>query len=96
MFQLRVTSPLLRNYIKFSKYIQICLGVVLPVLAVAGLNVSLIYFLRRREIIPRCGTSKDADFRRTSDFGTFQKQERKVTATVLSIVTCFSITHVSF
>uniref|UniRef100_A0AC34GWN4 G-protein coupled receptors family 1 profile domain-containing protein n=1 Tax=Panagrolaimus sp. ES5 TaxID=591445 RepID=A0AC34GWN4_9BILA len=92
---LNSTSPFLRNYIKFSKYTQICCGVVLPVLAVAALNVSLIYFLRRREIIPRatCGTSKDTDFRRTSDFGTFQRQERKVTATVLSIVTCFSITH---
>uniref|UniRef100_A0A914YU13 G-protein coupled receptors family 1 profile domain-containing protein n=1 Tax=Panagrolaimus superbus TaxID=310955 RepID=A0A914YU13_9BILA len=92
---LHSTSTFLRNYIKFSKYTQICCGVVLPVLAVAGLNVSLIYFLRRREIIPRatCGTSKDKDFRRTSDFGTFQRQERKVTATVLSIVTCFSITH---
>ncbi|KAE9550983.1 hypothetical protein FO519_005798 [Halicephalobus sp. NKZ332] len=78
----------------FSKYTQIVVGVILPVLAVAVLNVSLIYFLRKREIIPRSsGRFNDPEFRRTSDFGTFQKQERKVTATVLSIVTCFSITH---
>lgn len=90
------SSPFLSNFVRFSKYTQIVVGIILPVLAVAVLNVSLIYFLKKREIIPRAiGKSKDPEFRRTSDFGAFQKQERKVTATVLSIVTCFSITHVS-
>uniref|UniRef100_A0A7E4VV26 G_PROTEIN_RECEP_F1_2 domain-containing protein n=1 Tax=Panagrellus redivivus TaxID=6233 RepID=A0A7E4VV26_PANRE len=80
-----------QNLVTISKYIQIASVVFIPVWVVAALNASLIYYVRRREIKTRAkGNDKD---RRTSDFGNFQKQERKVTITVISIVTCFTITH---
>lgn len=84
-------------------WFEAIVGVALPVIAVAMLNVSLIYFLRKREILmerPRASTngsggSFDHHTDKPSDLTTFQRQERKVTAAVIAIVSCFSITHVS-
>ncbi|KAI1729910.1 7 transmembrane receptor (rhodopsin family) domain-containing protein [Ditylenchus destructor] len=96
--QLYNTSSGLVIYVRYARYVQSIVGVFIPVIAVAVLNVSLIYFLRRREMIPRSGTLKgQQEFRRysrsSSDIGTFQRQERKVTLTVIAIVSCFSLTH---
>ncbi|CAD5227213.1 unnamed protein product [Bursaphelenchus xylophilus] len=89
------TSKFYIAYIGYAKIFQTLLGVALPVIAVAILNVSLIYFLRKREILPRLVTDKQVESRfvRYSDAGTVQRQERRVTATVLAIVTCFTVTH---
>ncbi|KAI6234648.1 G-PROTEIN-RECEP-F1-2 domain-containing protein [Aphelenchoides fujianensis] len=86
-----------RHYLSIARFFQSVAGVLLPVTAVAILNVSLIYFLRKREILPRTvNDSKQPEFRfvRYSDIGPLQRQgKRKVTATVLAIVTCFSVSH---
>ncbi|KAH7712235.1 G protein-coupled receptor [Aphelenchoides avenae] len=92
--QVKSSKRVLVLYVKYARYLQSIAGVAMPVIAVAFLNVSLIYYLRKREILPRSvGDKSAADFRRFSDIGTVQRQERKVTATVLAIVTCFSLTH---
>uniref|UniRef100_A0A915DB59 G-protein coupled receptors family 1 profile domain-containing protein n=1 Tax=Ditylenchus dipsaci TaxID=166011 RepID=A0A915DB59_9BILA len=97
--QLNGSSPLLVTYVQYAKYTQSIVGVALPVIAVAILNVSLIYFLRRREILPRSATKTQKNqpefrySRSSSEIGTYQKQERKVTATVIAIISCFSLTH---
>uniref|UniRef100_A0A183BUK3 G_PROTEIN_RECEP_F1_2 domain-containing protein n=1 Tax=Globodera pallida TaxID=36090 RepID=A0A183BUK3_GLOPA len=102
--ELNGTSPVLVRYVRISKYAQSLFGVFVPVVAVAVLNVSLVYFLRKRQLLPRastgssgsskkCQQQQQQEFRRYSDVAAFQRQERKVTATVIAIVSCFSITH---
>ncbi|KAF7637923.1 G_PROTEIN_RECEP_F1_2 domain-containing protein [Meloidogyne graminicola] len=88
-------SIFLIKYLKIAKYIQSLFVIILPVIAVAILNVSLVYFLRKRRRIlkgKRENEFKEQEFR-YSDIEIFQKRERKVTATVIAIVTCFTITH---
>jgi len=78
-------SNWVKNFITVATYVQSIAGVALPVIAVAILNVSLIYFLKRREIIPRAhnqGSGDHQELRSSSDFATFQRQERKVTHAV--------------
>ncbi|KAI6181264.1 G-PROTEIN-RECEP-F1-2 domain-containing protein [Aphelenchoides besseyi] len=88
------TSKLLLKYLTYARLFQSIAGILLPVTAVAIFNVSLIYYLRKREILPRTvSDNKQPEFRRYSDIGPLQRQERKVTATVIAIVTCFSVTH---
>ncbi|KAI6207100.1 G-PROTEIN-RECEP-F1-2 domain-containing protein [Aphelenchoides besseyi] len=90
------TSKLLLKYLTYARLFQPIAGIILPVTAVAIFNVSLIYYLRKREILPRTvSDNKQPEFRfvRYSDIGPLQRQERKVTATVIAIVTCFSVTH---
>ncbi|KAL3068480.1 hypothetical protein niasHT_030771 [Heterodera trifolii] len=102
--ELITSSPLLVHYVRIAKYAQSLLGVFLPVVAVTVLNVSLVYFLRKRQLLPRSSTSSGSsksqqmqqqqqEFRRYSDIATFQRRERKVTATVIAIVSCFTVTH---
>lgn len=98
--QLKNISPFLLKYLRIAKYGQSLIAVILPVIAVAILNVSLVYFLRKRRRILNNSTNNcdgDNEFKeqefRYSDIGTFQRRERKVTATVIAIVTCFTITH---
>ncbi|KAL7079442.1 hypothetical protein ACQ4LE_001032 [Meloidogyne hapla] len=100
--QLKNVSSLLLKYLRIAKYAQSLIAVIMPVIAVAILNVSLVYFLRKRRILNNNNNTnnkgegenefKEQEFR-YSDIGTFQRRERKVTATVIAIVTCFTITH---
>uniref|UniRef100_A0A914C6Z7 G-protein coupled receptors family 1 profile domain-containing protein n=1 Tax=Acrobeloides nanus TaxID=290746 RepID=A0A914C6Z7_9BILA len=80
------------KYVLYAKFIQL-LAIAFPVIAVAILNVSLIYFLKKNKEMMRDAQHCIRDSRRSSEVYTFQRQERKVTATVLAIVTCFTITH---
>ncbi|KAK0400123.1 hypothetical protein QR680_003367 [Steinernema hermaphroditum] len=105
-------------YAKWGKYIQSSTVVVMPIIAVAILNYSLIAALRKRDVLTNsasepndlkaleCETTlmvtergkssvsrKESDKIRFSDLGAIQRQERRVTITVLSIVTCFTLTH---
>uniref|UniRef100_A0A914I4B7 G-protein coupled receptors family 1 profile domain-containing protein n=1 Tax=Globodera rostochiensis TaxID=31243 RepID=A0A914I4B7_GLORO len=102
--ELNGTSPVLVRYVRIAKYVQSLFGVFVPVVAVAVLNVSLVYFLRKRQLLPRASTGSSGSSKkcqqqqqqqefRYSDVAAFQRQERKVTATVIAIVSCFTITH---
>ncbi|VDO22760.1 unnamed protein product [Brugia timori] len=87
----------LTKYIHYGKYLQLITVILVPIVAVAFLNVSLIYLMRNRVVIQRNrSTSNNSDYsmlRSCNDTGIMQRQERKVTVTVLAIVTCFTITH---
>uniref|UniRef100_A0A1I8AT63 G_PROTEIN_RECEP_F1_2 domain-containing protein n=1 Tax=Steinernema glaseri TaxID=37863 RepID=A0A1I8AT63_9BILA len=105
-------------YAKWGKYLQSSTVVVMPIIAVAILNYSLIAALRKRDVLTTSGSEhndlkamesettlivserangsagrKESDKIRFSDLGAIQRQERRVTITVLSIVTCFTLTH---
>jgi hypothetical protein len=67
------TSPIIKVYLDYARLCQSIIGVALPVIAVAVLNVSLIYFLRKRDILPRIVGDN-----RFVEMGAFQRQERKV------------------
>uniref|UniRef100_A0A1I7V7Z3 G_PROTEIN_RECEP_F1_2 domain-containing protein n=1 Tax=Loa loa TaxID=7209 RepID=A0A1I7V7Z3_LOALO len=87
----------LTKYIHYGKYLQLITVILVPIVAVAFLNVSLICLMRNRVVIQRNrSTSTNSDYsmlRNCNDTGIMQRQERKVTVTVLAIVTCFTITH---
>ena len=90
----------------------------IPVISVAILNGCLLFYLRKREFLPRKGVSggdAQSEFRfvyvknarrlifgidrptfSRYNIGTVHRQDRKVTVSVLAIVSCFSITHASF
>ncbi|MCP9265361.1 G-protein coupled receptor [Dirofilaria immitis] len=93
----KLYGKMLTNYIYYGKYLQLITVILVPIVAVAFLNVSLICLMRNRIIIQRNrSTSNNSDYsmlRNCNDTGIMQRQERKVTVTVLAIVTCFTITH---
>jgi hypothetical protein len=81
-----------RSYVRISTVANTLLVIVMPIIAVAVLNVSLIYELRRRvrnTAVDGCTGS----FRRISDATARHRQQRKVTVTVCAIVTCFTLTQ---
>ncbi|VDN56266.1 unnamed protein product [Dracunculus medinensis] len=80
------------NYVKFSKYLQLFTVILVPIMAVAFLNVSLICFVKNRDIHHHNYSNKWSKWS-LADTGMVQRQERRVTTTVLAIVTCFTITH---
>ncbi|TMS38694.1 hypothetical protein L596_005359 [Steinernema carpocapsae] len=94
-------------YTKWGKYVQSFTVVVFPIIAVGILNYSLIAALQRpedhreRSLVAASErpsgknsvSRKESDKIRFSDLGTIQRQERRVTITVLAIVTCFTLTH---
>uniref|UniRef100_A0A0R3S5K5 G_PROTEIN_RECEP_F1_2 domain-containing protein n=1 Tax=Elaeophora elaphi TaxID=1147741 RepID=A0A0R3S5K5_9BILA len=89
-------GSVLTKYIHYGKYLQLITVILVPIVAVAFLNVSLICLMRNRVIQRNRSTSNNSDYsmlRNCNDTGIMQRQERKVTVTVLAIVTCFTITH---
>jgi len=50
-FQFQNVSSFLLAYQRLAKYAQSLIGILFPVIAVAVLNVSLVYFLRKRQIL---------------------------------------------
>uniref|UniRef100_A0A914VMH2 G-protein coupled receptors family 1 profile domain-containing protein n=2 Tax=Plectus sambesii TaxID=2011161 RepID=A0A914VMH2_9BILA len=82
-----------RSYVRISTVANTLLIIVMPIIAVALLNLSLIYELRRRAHNTTSVDGCAGSFRRISDATSRNKQQRKVTVTVCAIVTCFTITQ---
>lgn len=97
----------LKEYSWIGKYVQLMIGVILPIISVTVLNVSLIYILHKNQISrsPAASTEHNCNLgniaindetlqqiRRHSGINK-QRFERKVTITVIAIVSCFTITH---
>ncbi|KAL3983237.1 7 transmembrane receptor (rhodopsin family) protein [Acanthocheilonema viteae] len=90
----KLYGNVLTNYIHYGKYLQLITVILVPIVAVAFLNVSLICLMRNRMVTRRNRNTSDYSMlRNCNDTGIMQRQERKVTVTVLAIVTCFTITH---
>lgn len=93
----KLYGTVLTRYIHYGKYLQLVTVILVPIVAVAFLNVSLICLMRNRVVVQRNrSTSCNSDYsmlQNCNDSGIMQRQERKVTVTVLAIVTCFTITH---
>ncbi|KAK5982475.1 G-protein coupled receptor [Trichostrongylus colubriformis] len=81
------TSVLTRQWIEMSVILNAVFAVLLPVFAVAVLNISLVRLLKKRNtqdlLVQTVSTNPSAR----------HEQERKMTHTVLAIVTCFSLTQ---
>ncbi|VDM66149.1 unnamed protein product [Strongylus vulgaris] len=81
------TSSLTREWIELSVYLNASFAVLLPVFAVAVLNISLIRLLKKRNseelLVNSVNASPEA----------LHEQERKMTTTVLAIVTSFTLTQ---
>ncbi|KAE9415180.1 hypothetical protein Angca_004567 [Angiostrongylus cantonensis] len=78
------------------KVSQIALVVVLPLVGVVVLNLKIIVVLRRSSVLVTRSTRISSDnhndeFLRDTD--SRQRRDRKVTITVLAIITCFFLTH---
>ncbi|ETN75572.1 hypothetical protein NECAME_12303 [Necator americanus] len=71
------TSALTKHWIEASVYLNAVFAVLLPVFAVAVLNISLELLIHSVSANPSA----------------LQEQERKMTHTVLAIITCFSLTQ---
>uniref|UniRef100_A0A0K0DHA7 G_PROTEIN_RECEP_F1_2 domain-containing protein n=1 Tax=Angiostrongylus cantonensis TaxID=6313 RepID=A0A0K0DHA7_ANGCA len=87
----------LKLYGTFLKVSQIALVVVLPLVGVVVLNLKIIVVLRRSSVLVTRSTRISSDnhndeFLRDTD--SRQRRDRKVTITVLAIITCFFLTHV--
>ncbi|CAI4227203.1 unnamed protein product [Auanema sp. JU1783] len=81
------TSSLVKTWINISIYLNAGFAVLLPIIAVAIINISLIRLLKRRnneELI-----LNNVNMNTT----TLHEQEKKMTNTVLAIVSCFSLTQ---
>ncbi|EYC09436.1 hypothetical protein Y032_0060g3119 [Ancylostoma ceylanicum] len=81
------TSALTKQWIGASVYLNAIFAVLLPVFAVAVLNISLVKLLKKRntqELLVHCVSANPS---------AVQEQERKMTHTVLAIITCFSLTQ---
>ncbi|VDK67952.1 unnamed protein product [Litomosoides sigmodontis] len=93
----KLYGNVLTKYIHYGKYLQLITVILVPIVAVAFLNVSLICLMRNRVVTQRNRTaSNNSDYsmlRNCNHTGIMQRQERKVTVTVLAIVTCFTVTH---
>ncbi|VDO75470.1 unnamed protein product [Heligmosomoides polygyrus] len=81
------TSDVTRQWIEVSVFLNAVFAVLLPVFAVAVLNISLIRLLKKRNnqelLVHTVNANPTA----------MHEQERKMTHTVLAIVTCFSLTQ---
>ncbi|VDM63231.1 unnamed protein product [Angiostrongylus costaricensis] len=81
------TAVFTRQWIELSVLLNAVFAVLLPVFAVAVLNISLIRLLKKRNtqelLVNSVNTNPTAA----------HEQERKVTTTVLAIVSCFSLTQ---
>ncbi|CEF71412.1 G protein-coupled receptor, rhodopsin-like family and GPCR, rhodopsin-like, 7TM domain and 7TM GPCR, serpentine receptor class w (Srw) family-containing protein [Strongyloides ratti] len=87
-------SKILSTFIKFAKHASIFYQVIIPVVTVNILNILLILIVKKRPILSRTSSSSNTtELRRISDFGTFLRQEKKVTTTVISILICFTLTQ---
>lgn len=81
-----------RSYVRVSTVANALLVIVMPIIAVAVLNLSLICELRRR--VDTTGVQGcPGSFRRISDANSRHKQQRKVTVTVCAIISCFTLTQ---
>uniref|UniRef100_A0A0K0EVA3 G_PROTEIN_RECEP_F1_2 domain-containing protein n=1 Tax=Strongyloides venezuelensis TaxID=75913 RepID=A0A0K0EVA3_STRVS len=87
-------SKILTIFIKFAKHASIFYQVIIPVVTVNIFNILLIFIVKKRPILSRTSSSTNTtELRRVSDFGTFLRQEKKVTTTVMSILICFTLTQ---
>ncbi|RCN30279.1 hypothetical protein ANCCAN_23949 [Ancylostoma caninum] len=80
------------------KTLQIILVVIFPLIGIVVLNLRIILVLRRSSVLVTRSTKSSTDdpnddFLRDTD--SRQKRDRKVTITVLAIIACFFLTHVS-
>ncbi|KJH50085.1 hypothetical protein DICVIV_03722 [Dictyocaulus viviparus] len=81
------TSAFTRQWIELSVLLNAVFAVLLPVFAVAALNISLVRLLKKRN------TQELLVHTVSANPEVVHEQERKMTNTVLAIVTCFSITQ---
>ncbi|RCN51176.1 hypothetical protein ANCCAN_02745 [Ancylostoma caninum] len=81
------TSALTKQWIGASVYLNAMFAVLLPVFAVAVLNISLVRLLKKRN------TQELLVHTVSANPSAVQEQERKMTHTVLAIITCFSLTQ---
>ncbi|KAK6752650.1 hypothetical protein RB195_003826 [Necator americanus] len=81
------TSALTKHWIEASVYLNAVFAVLLPVFAVAVLNISLVRLLKKRN------TQELLIHSVSANPSALQEQERKMTHTVLAIITCFSLTQ---
>ncbi|KHJ92817.1 7 transmembrane receptor [Oesophagostomum dentatum] len=81
------TSELTKRWIISSVFINAAFAVLLPVFAVAVLNISLVKLLKKRN------TQELLVHTVSANPSAMQDQERKMTHTVLAIITCFSLTQ---
>ncbi|PAV91037.1 hypothetical protein WR25_01253 isoform A [Diploscapter pachys] len=79
------TSNAMRTYIEWSLVTNTFFAVLIPVTAVALLNISLIRLVKRRNTEQLVNLSAQC--------GATQEQERRVTHSVLAIITCFTLTQ---
>ncbi|CAD6192889.1 unnamed protein product [Caenorhabditis auriculariae] len=79
------TSDFVKQYLHVSVFANALLAVLLPIFAVAILNISLIRLVKKRH-------SQDL-LMRSATPSNMQEQEKKMTHTVLAIVTCFTLTQ---
>uniref|UniRef100_A0A0K0E4V5 G_PROTEIN_RECEP_F1_2 domain-containing protein n=1 Tax=Strongyloides stercoralis TaxID=6248 RepID=A0A0K0E4V5_STRER len=87
-------SKILSIFIKFAKHASIFYQVIIPVVTVNIFNILLIIIVKKRPVLSRTSSSSNTtELRRVSDFGTFLRQEKKVTTTVISILICFTLTQ---
>ncbi|CAB3409092.1 unnamed protein product [Caenorhabditis bovis] len=81
------TSHFTKQYLHVSVYANAILAVLLPIFAVAIMNISLIRLVKRRhseELLVRNANSGPSNM---------AEQEKKMTQTVLAIVSCFTLTQ---
>ncbi|VDM63981.1 unnamed protein product [Angiostrongylus costaricensis] len=90
----------LKPHETFLKVSQIALVVVLPLVGVVVLNLKIIVVLRRSSVLVTRSTRINKLWKIIlkqflfSDTDSRQRRDRKVTITVLAIITCFFLTHV--
>ncbi|CAL2042151.1 unnamed protein product [Caenorhabditis brenneri] len=80
------TSSFTKQYLHTSVYANALLAVLLPIFAVAVLNISLIRLVKRRH-------SEELLVRNAAGPSSMAEQEKKMTHTVLAIVSCFTLTQ---
>ncbi|CDH93068.1 G-protein coupled receptors family 1 profile domain-containing protein [Caenorhabditis elegans] len=80
------TSLSVKQYLHTSVYANALLAVLLPIFAVAVLNISLIRLVKRRH-------SEELLVRNAAGPSSMAEQEKKMTHTVLAIVSCFTLTQ---
>ncbi|EFO87350.1 hypothetical protein GCK72_016350 [Caenorhabditis remanei] len=84
--KLNPTSAFTKQYLHTSVYANAILAVLLPIFAVAVLNISLIRLVKRRH-------SEELLVRNAAGPSSMAEQEKKMTHTVLAIVSCFTLTQ---
>uniref|UniRef100_A0A0N4Z024 G_PROTEIN_RECEP_F1_2 domain-containing protein n=1 Tax=Parastrongyloides trichosuri TaxID=131310 RepID=A0A0N4Z024_PARTI len=90
----KINSTNLALLIQLAKHASIFYQVIIPVVTVNVFNILLIFIVKKRPVLSRTSSSSNTtELRRVSDFGTFLRQEKKVTTTVISILICFTLTQ---